>query len=194
MKKIFVVLVLLLSNILLPNLAFAHVDGSSGGFWSGLNHPVLGLDHLLAMVSVGIVSAQIGGRAIWSVPATFVAVMLVGGVMGMQSIPLISVELGIAISVLALGIVIAADKRIAAQWAMLFVAVFAVFHGHAHGEEMPNLANPVLYALGFVSGTAAIHIAGVVIGTAAKKHQYGIKLMRMAGTAIAAVGIYFIVA
>ncbi len=189
MKKIIFSLIV---SLLLPNLAYAHVDASDGGFWSGLNHPVLGLDHLLAMVSVGVLSAQMGGRAIWSVPTTFVLVMLLGGILGMQNIQLISVELGIAFSVFVLGIAIAADKKFSAIWTMFFVGIFALFHGHAHGVEMPSLASPVLYALGFVSGTAVIHIAGVVIGSYANSSAYGEKLMRYSGAGIAGTGLYFI--
>jgi len=189
MKKIILTLALFI-----PNLAYAHADASGNGFWAGLNHPVLGLDHLLAMICVGILSAQMGGKAIWSVPVTFVVVMLLGGILGMMGIPLISVELGIAVSVLALGAAIAANKHFSALWTMMFVALFAVFHGHAHGVEMPGLASPVMYALGFIFGTAAIHIAGVVIGTFAKNNQYGDKFMRLSGTAIAGMGLYFVVA
>ena len=113
-----------------------------GPFLSGITHPVLGFDHLLAMVSVGMISAQIGGRAIWTVPATFVVGMFFGGLLGLNYGGLTGYEIGIAISVLLLGSALAADKKLNAGFAMIAVAVFAVFHGYAHGEEIPTIAEP----------------------------------------------------
>ena len=189
MRRVLGVLGILLFS---PSLAHAHVVGGGGGFVSGLSHPVLGFDHLLAMVSVGILSAQMGGKAIWTVPATFVGVMLVGGILGIEGVPLFSVELGIAISVVALGIALAAEKKLPALFAMLFVGIFAIFHGHAHGTEMPSIAEPVLYALGFVTGTAAIHIFGVFIGLLFEQSARGAKLLRFAGVGIACIGVHFL--
>lgn len=176
-----------------PGALFAHSVGDGGGFSSGFNHPVLGFDHLLAMVSVGIISAQLGGRAVWTVPSVFVCFMLVGGLLGMNDIPLMSVETGIAFSVLALGLVMAIDKKLPAKAAMVFVAFFAIFHGHAHGTEMPQLVRPVLYSMGFISGTAAIHIAGVFIGLGAFRIPRGQQVLRLAGAAIAATGLFLLV-
>lgn len=182
--------------LLLPTAAYAHGEEALqyGSFLGGLMHPVLGPDHLLAMISVGIVSAQIGGRAIWTVPATFVLVMAVGGVLGMIGITLSFIELGIAMSVLVLGIVIAADKRLPILLAMLAVAVFAIFHGYAHGAEMPVAARPMLYGLGFMTGTAAIHLLGVGIGELSRQYEQKSKpVLRLTGSAIAVVGLLFIV-
>lgn len=179
--------------LILPNLAYAHTVPGGGGFMSGFSHPVLGFDHLLAMLSVGILSAQMGGKAIWKVPATFVAVMLVGGILGMEGIKLFSVELGIILSVLALGFSIASEKKFPAFLAMIFVGFFAIFHGHAHGSEMPYLAKPMYYALGFVTGTAAIHIAGVFIGLIMLKLKSGAQLLRYLGAGIAGVGFHMLV-
>jgi urease accessory protein len=185
---------IILLYCLLPALAQAHeVAGGGSGFLSGLSHPVLGLDHLLAMISVGILSAQLGGRAIWTVPTTFVSVMLLGGVLGMKNIPFVSVELGIAVSVLSLGIALATDKKMPIVFAMIFVAFFALFHGHAHGTEMPYLAEPFVYAAGFVVGTAAIHIAGVFIGLTSKLFSSGSQLLRYAGAGIAGIGFHLII-
>jgi urease accessory protein len=181
---------------LVPGLALAH-EGASlpyGSFLGGLLHPVLGPDHFLAMVSVGILSAQMGGRAIWTVPATFVAVMALGGLAGWLGLPLTSIEAGIAFSVLALGAAIAAERRIPVVVAMVFVGTFAVFHGYAHGAEMPEVATPVSYALGFISGTAGLHLAGVVIGDIAQHYAAGKVMLRAAGGVIAAVGGYFLLA
>ncbi len=179
---------------LLPGLVLAH-EGASlpyGSFLAGLTHPVLGADHFLAMVSVGIVSAQIGGRAIWTVPATFVCVMAFGGLLGWLDVGLTAIEAGIAISVLALGLAIAADKRLPISLVMTVVGFFAIFHGYAHGAEMPTVANPVTYALGFMSGTAALHVAGVIIGDISQHYAAGKVMLRVGGAAIAALGAYFL--
>jgi urease accessory protein len=188
------VLALLLSLILIPGTAYAHDGGALpfGGFLSGLVHPVLGYDHLLAMLSVGILSAQIGGRAIWTVPATFVSVMALGGSLGFIDIGLQSTELGIAASLVILGSIIAAERKLPVLLAMAGVGFFAVFHGYAHGAEMPQTAEPVAYAFGFLTGTALIHIAGLVIGDIAKHYQLGPAMLRVGGCLIAIAGVLFI--
>jgi len=179
-----------------PGLALAHEANSLqfGSFLAGLTHPVLGPDHFLAMVSVGIVSAQIGGRAIWTVPATFVGVMAVGGVLGLFDAGLTAIELGIAFSVLVLGIAIAADRKLPVTLAMMAVGVFAVFHGYAHGAEMPSVAEPWRYAGGFLTGTAALHLLGVLIGDISQHYARGKVMLRIAGGAIAGIGTWFLVA
>ena len=187
-------LILALFMGLVPQIVYAH-DGSTvpfGGFLSGLVHPVLGYDHLLAMLSVGILSAQIGGRAIWTVPATFVGVMAVGGALGLIDIGLGATELGIAISLVLLGAIIAAERTLPVRLAMLGVGFFAIFHGYAHGTEMPTTAEPVLYALGFLTGTALIHIAGVVIGDIFRHYERGKMILRVGGGLISLVGFLFI--
>ncbi|MCI2965321.1 HupE / UreJ protein [Shewanella baltica] len=170
----------------------AHEIHSGGGFMSGFNHPVLGFDHLLAMLSVGMLSTQLGGRAIWTVPLAFVVFMLVGGILGLYAIAVPFVEIGIALSVLLLGLAIAFDRQIPQLFAMAFVGVFAIFHGHAHGAEMPALASPVLYALGFLFGTAVIHLGGVMIGLGMQRMTGQRNLMRVTGAAIAAMGGYLL--
>jgi len=188
-----IVLALVLS--LIPSVVYAHDGGNVpfGGFLSGLVHPVLGYDHLLAMLSVGILSAQIGGRAIWTVPATFVGVMAVGGALGLIDIGLGSTEFGIAASLVLLGSIIAAERNLPVRLAMLGVGFFAIFHGYAHGAEMPTTAEPVLYAFGFLTGTALIHIAGLVVGDIAKHYERGKIILRVGGGLIALVGVLFIV-
>jgi len=193
-KKIIHSMVLALFLSTIPSIVYAH-DGSNvpfGGFLSGLVHPVLGYDHLLAMLSVGILSAQIGGRAMWTVPATFVSVMALGGALGLVNIGLTSTELGIAASLVLLGLIIAAERKLPILLAMAGVGFFAIFHGYAHGSEMPTTAEPALYALGFLTGTALIHIAGVVIGDIAKHYERGKVILRVGGGLIAMVGFLFI--
>lgn len=176
--------------LLMSFKALAHVEGEgAAGFLVGLLHPALGLDHLLAMLSVGILSAQIGGRALWGVPLTFVGVMVLGALIGGYNFDLPLVEYGIALSVTVLGIALAAEKNMAIVWAMLFVGFFAVFHGHAHGTEMPDVGDPLLYGLGFVLGTAIIHLTGVLIGVASRRIPKGPVLLRFSGAAIAVIGL-----
>lgn len=179
-----------------PGLALAHEANSLqfGSFLGGLTHPVLGPDHFLAMVSVGILSAQIGGRAIWTVPATFVSVMALGGLLGVLDAGLSAIELGIAGSVFVLGIAIAADRKLPVALAMVAVGLFAVFHGYAHGAEMPTVAEPLRYAAGFLTGTAALHILGVVIGDISQHYARGKVALRVAGGAIAGIGAWFLMA
>lgn len=193
-KKVVRSLILTVFLSLIPGVVYAH-DGSNvpfGGFLSGLVHPVLGFDHLLAMLSVGILSAQIGGRAIWTVPATFVSVMALGGALGLIDIGLTSTELGIAASLVLLGSIIAAERKLPILLAMAGVGFFAIFHGYAHGSEMPTTAEPVLYAFGFLTGTALIHIAGLVIGDIARHYERGKIVLRAGGGLIAMIGFLFI--
>lgn len=183
---------ILIPILLLPGVAQAHAFKGDAGFLSGLYHPVLGFDHLLAMLCVGIVSAQIGGRVIWTVPLTFVTVMGVGGFLGMQNIPIPGVEFGIALSVLILGIAVARGKKIHTVIAHVGVAFFAIFHGHAHGEEMPAMADPVIFSVGFLLGTAAIHLSGVSIGLVSARIKDGTQALRYVGAGIAGIGVYII--
>lgn len=176
----------------LPSLLYAHTGYGGGGFVSGLMHPVLGFDHLLAMVSVGILSAQMGGQAIWKVPATFVMVMMIGGILGISGVGIPVSEYGIAASVLFLGVALFAERKLPVAFAMIFVGFFAVFHGYAHGVEMPEIARPLYYSLGFTAGTALIHIFGVLIGYFATKSRTGSNLLRFAGAGIAGIGLYIL--
>ena len=189
MRKI---LTFLLPLLLLPGLANAHTFQGETGFLSGIFHPVLGFDHLLAMLCVGIVSAQMGGRAIWTVPLTFVSVMGLGGFFGMQNIPIPGVEYGIALSVLILGLAVASGKKNHFLAVYLGVAFFAVFHGHAHGAEMPAMADPLIFSLGFLIGTAVIHLVGVGIGLTAAHIQNGMQTLRYVGAGIAGIGVYIV--
>ncbi|MFC1837558.1 HupE/UreJ family protein [Thermodesulfobacteriota bacterium] len=178
--------------ILSPSISNAHILQGDGGFLSGLTHPVLGFDHFLAMLSVGILSAQMGGRAIWTVPATFVSVMAVGALLGIKGINIPGVEYGIALSVLVLGFSLAMEKKLLPIWAMLCVGCFAIFHGHAHGTEMPRIVQPIVYSLGFLLGTASIHICGVLIGVFSGRTVRGAEILRFVGAGISGVGVHII--
>lgn len=170
--------------------AEAHTFGAAGaGLAGGFTHPLLGLDHLLAMVGVGAWAAQLGGRARWGVPAAFVAVMALGGLAGASGLHLPMVELGIAGSVLVVGALIAFGTRLGLVPAMALVAAFALFHGHAHGTEMPSAANAALYGLGFVAATALLHAAGFAAAGLARRPL----LLRLGGGAIAAAGLVLLV-
>ncbi len=154
-----------------PSLAFAHPGhGEAAGLVHGFLHPIGGLDHVLAMVAVGLFAAHLGGRALWAVPATFVALMAAGGALGMAGLVLPHVELGIAASVVALGAAVALRQ---VRWplaaAMAMVGAFAVFHGFAHGAEMPESASGLAYAAGFMAATALLHAAGIGLGFAMER-------------------------
>jgi len=181
----------LLLFVLLPSLAQAHPGppGHTHGFANGILHPLTGLDHICAMVAVGLWAAQRGGRALWLVPLTFVSVMIIGGILGMGGAGIPYVEQGIAASVLVLGILIAAAIRLPVATSMAIVGLFAIFHGYAHGAEMPATASGLEYGAGFVIATASLHLAGVGIGLMAQRFG-SIKLVRYAGGAIVACGVY----
>jgi urease accessory protein len=178
----------------LPPGAEAHVTaGPIGGFASGLEHPFFGLDHLIAMLAVGIWGAQMGGRRVWTLPVTFPLVMAVGGVIGMAGVALSHIETGVALSMLAFGAVIAFAWRPPEWVALGLVAVFAICHGYAHGVELPNAADPAAYAVGFVIATGTIHVIGIGVGLSLGKLFDG-RFARGLGGAVAAAGLYFLVA
>ena len=182
-------------SLLFPSYAFAHMIIGRVGFFDGLTHPVLGLDHLLAMVSVGIISAQIGGRAIWTVPSAFVALMIIGGIFGFSLIVenFYFVEIGIIVSVILLGLAISVEKKIPTNLIMIFVGLFGLFHGIAHGLEIPAAASPLLFILGFIVGTATLHIFGVAIGHYAIKTSISLKILKLSGVTFAIYGIYLLI-
>ena len=180
--------------LLLPGIAAAHTGvGTTTGFIHGFAHPLGGVDHLLAMLAVGLWAAQIGGRAVWTVPATFVAVMILGGALGFSGLAVPYIEEGILLSVLVLGLLVAASFRFSLPASMLTVALFAVFHGHAHGAEMPLAAGAAAYTAGFALATALLHFAGIGFGLLARKINIE-KATRVAGSAIALGGLYLAIA
>jgi len=176
--------------LLLPGVALAHTGvGATTGFIHGFSHPISGADHMLAMVAVGLWVAQIGGRALWVVPCTFVCVMALGGVLGFTGVTVPFVEEGIMVSILILGILIAGAFKLPLIYSSLLVGLFAIFHGHAHGAEMPASMSAASYAVGFALATAMLHMAGIGLGMLMQKTNLQI-VNRFAGAAIAFSGIY----
>jgi urease accessory protein len=179
---------------LAPSLAQAHPDmpGHTHGFENGLAHPLAGLDHICAMVAVGLWAAQRGGRALWLVPAAFVSLMIIGGALGMGGVGIPYVEQGIAASVLVLGILIAAAVRLPVAASMALVGLFALFHGYAHGAEMPGTASGFIYGVGFVTATTSQHLAGIGLGIGTQRFASA-QSVRYLGGGIAACGVYLCV-
>jgi urease accessory protein len=175
-----------------PVLAAAHVEGGRAeGLLAGLQHPVSGFDHILAMVCVGLWGAQLGAPAIWLLPVTFPLVMAFGGLLGLVGLPLPGVEAGIALSAVLLGIAVLAEWCPPLWAAAVIVGFFAVFHGHAHGTELPAGASGLLYSLGFVAATGMLHGVGIGIGTM-HRWSWGRAALRAAGGVVAAAGLYFL--
>lgn len=186
------ILLALALTFLLPTAAFAHAGhGDAAGFFHGFAHPVGGLDHILAMVAVGVFAFVLGGRALWLVPLSFVGMMVVGFALGIGGANVPFVELGIALSSIVIGGAAALGRPVPVTAAMALVGVFAVFHGHAHGTEMPENAGGLLYAAGFVAATASLHALGVVaaLGVARQVGRHGKAMAQVAGGAFALGGL-----
>jgi urease accessory protein len=175
---------------LIPAAAFAHTGaGEAHGFVWGFAHPLGGLDHILAMVTVGIFAWQLGGRALWLVPATFVLVMAAGAALGMARLPLPFVEFGIAASVIVLGSIVAFARGAPIAVAVGIVGLFAIFHGHAHGTEMALTAAAGAYAAGFLLATALLHLAGIALGCAIGRLADGRAAYQLGGALVALAGL-----
>ena len=175
----------------LAGSAFGHGSGIAGGFSSGFMHPVLGWDHVVAMVAVGLWGAFLGRPAIWVLPIVFPMVMAVGGAIGLSGLHLAGVETGIAVSAIALGAVVAFAVRPPVWVAAAIVGSFAIFHGYAHGVELPQAADPLAYSLGFVIATGMLHLVGIGIGLVVR-WPAGKIAVRAVGAAIAMAGIAFL--
>ncbi|MFT3790584.1 MAG: HupE/UreJ family protein [Rudaea sp.] len=173
--------------------AFAHPGHAAhGGLLAGFAHPLLGADHLLAMFAVGVWAAQLGGRALWAVPPAFVSVMALGAaaaISGHAGFASTTIESGIAASLLALGLLVLCAQRLPLAAAIALVGAFAWFHGAAHGGELPDTADPLRYAIGFLAATALLHGAGIVFGTLAQRHAPRLGRAGGAATAIAGVAV-----
>ena len=185
-------IVLLWLLLLWPTSAFAHILGDqAGGFITGFAHPISGLDHILAMVSVGLWGAQLGPPAIWSLPVTFPMVMAFGGMLGLIGVPLPGTEIGIALSAIGLGAVVASEARPPLWVAAVLVGFFAIFHGHAHGTELPPDESGVLYSIGFVVATGLLHLTGIGIGLI-NRWKAGEVILRLGGAGVAIAGCVFL--
>ncbi len=170
----------------------AHVEaGEARGLLTGFLHPVSGLDHVVAMLAVGLWGAQLGAPALWILPVCFPMVMALGGMLALLGLPLPGVEIGIALSGLVLGLCVALEVRPALPVAVVLVGVFAVFHGHAHGSELPEGQSGLLYSIGFVVSTGLLHGTGIAIGLV-HRWPLGQRALRVAGGAIATVGAWFL--
>jgi urease accessory protein len=182
------VLVLLLSW---AQPALAHTQkGEAAGFLAGFRHPISGLDHVLAMVAVGLWGAQLGAPAVWLLPVAFPMVMAVGGMLGLMGVALPGIEYGIAASAILLGAAVMFEARPPLAVAAALVGFFAVFHGHAHGTELPPGQSALLYSMGFVVATGCLHAAGIAIGTV-HRWSWGKSVLRFAGAVVAVGGIIF---
>jgi urease accessory protein len=175
-----------------PDQALAHAQGGEGtGLLSGLRHPVSGLDHILAMVAVGLWGAQLGPPALWLLPVTFPMVMALGGMAGLMGLPLPGIEVGIAVSAIILGVMVGCEARPPLWVAAVIVGFFAIFHGHAHGAELPEGADALLYSIGFVAATGGLHAAGIGLGLM-HRWRAGKAVLRLAGGAVALAGVFFL--
>lgn len=178
--------------MLLPDSASAHAEtGTIGGFVSGFRHPLTGLDHIVAMVAVGLWGAYLGAPAMWMLPVVFPVVMAFGGALGVLGVPLPAVETGIALSGVILGLAVATKARPPLWIAAVIVGVFAIFHGHAHGTELPKSANAMTYAIGFVIATGLLHLSGIALGLLVR-WPWGQVVVRLGGAAIAVIGLGFL--
>lgn len=175
-----------------PAVAWAHAEqGRAAGFLAGLRHPVSGLDHVLAMISVGLWGAQLGAPAIWVLPVTFPMVMAFGGMLGLAGVALPGVESAIAVSGIALGLAVLTEWRPPLWLAAPVVGFFAVFHGHAHGAELPPGADGIPYSIGFVVATGTLHAMGIGVGVV-HRWAWGRVALRATGAAVALVGAWFL--
>ena len=175
-----------------PALAWAHTEqGRAAGVLAGLHHPVSGLDHVLAMVSVGLWGAQLGAPAVWLLPVTFPMVMAFGGMLGLMGVSLPGVEVGIALSGVLLGLAVLVEWRPPPWMAGVMVGFFAIFNGHAHGTELPAGASGLLYSIGFVMATGTLHAVGIGIGTI-HRWGWGRVVLRVAGGLVALAGAVFL--
>ena len=178
--------------LLVPATVFGHQEtGSITGIVSGLKHPVSGMDHVLAMISVGLWGAQLGAPAVWVLPVAFPMVMAFGGMLGLMGISLPGIEIGIAVSAIVLGAMIVTESRPPLWVAAALVGFFAIFHGHAHGTELPAGSSGLLYSIGFVASTGTLHGAGITMGLV---HAFrgGRLAVRAAGAVVSAAGVFFL--
>ncbi len=180
---------------ILPDPVWAHVESGAagdGGFLSGLSHPIGGLDHVLAMIAVGLWGAILGAPAIWLLPVSFPLIMAIGAVLGIIEVPLPGVEVGIALSGIVLGSLVLFNRRLPLPFALLLISLFAICHGHPHGAALPDFGVPILYAAGFVLSTGMLHLTGIGLGLMLRWPK-GQLMVRGGGGMIALSGVYFLI-
>ncbi|HEU4346091.1 MAG TPA: HupE/UreJ family protein [Candidatus Binatia bacterium] len=178
--------------VLSPVTAFAHEQtGAAAGFLTGFAHPVSGLDHMIAMIAVGLWGAQLGTPAVFLLPVAFPMVMAIGGMLGLMGVPLPGIEIGIAVSAVVLGAVVLASAQPRLWIALVIVGFFAIFHGHAHGTELPAGQSGLLYSIGFVIATGLLHACGILIGLA-HRWPIGRVALRAAGAVVSIAGMAFL--
>jgi urease accessory protein len=182
---------LIVLSTLLGSPALAHTGQGASGVYAGIMHPITGLDHVVAMVAVGLWGGILGKPALWQLPIAFPVIMAVAGAFGVAGVPLPGVEVGIALSGMVLGAMVLFAVQMPVWAAMMIVGVFAVFHGHAHGAELPSAANPMAFALGFVLSTGTLHLCGIMIGGLGR-WPVGRVAVRATGAAIALAGTAFL--
>jgi urease accessory protein len=181
-----------LAALLWAQTAAAHLQqGGATGFLTGFQHPISGFDHVLAMVAVGLWGAQLGAPAIWVLPVAFPLVMAMGGMLGLMGVPVPGIEFGIAASAILLGAAVMFEVRAPLFVTALLVGVFAIFHGYAHGTELPPGQSAVLYSMGFVIATGCLHALGIGIG-AVHRWTWGQRVVRAAGGVVAVGGVLFL--
>lgn len=186
---------LMVGLMLAPGAALAHTGVSAThGFMHGFMHPLSGADHILSMIATGMFAANLGGRALWAVPCAFAVAMVAGGFFGMQGVALPYVETGIALSVIALGLAVACRWRAPVALAMALAGLFAIFHGHAHGAEMPADASGAAYAAGFLLATALLQATGIALGLALLGRGSSERLFRLSGAAMSLAGLALFIA
>ena len=178
--------------LLMPTTCWAHIEqGQAAGFFTGMEHPWSGLDHILAMIAVGLWGAQLGIPALWVLPIAFPMMMTIGAMMGLVGIPVPGVEVGIALSAILLGLMVLFEVRAKLVVAAVLVGFFAIFHGHAHGTELPPGQSGLLYSMGFVIGTGCLHGVGILIGLL-HRFSFGRIVLRGTGGFILAMGCFFL--
>ncbi len=192
MKRTLAPLPLALLLALSPLAAFAHAEqGHGGGFVAGFLHPISGPDHVVAMVAVGLWGAVLGPPALWVLPVAFPLVMACGGLLALLGVPIPGVEIGIAVSGLVLGLMVLFEMKAPLWLAALIVTAFAVFHGHAHGRELPAGSHALLYSLAFVIATGLLHLVGILLGET-RRWPGGRPFVQAAGAVVALTGLFFL--
>jgi len=182
----------MVAGLLFTPTVFAHTFGAHGaGFSSGLAHPFFGLDHLLAMVAIGVWAAQMGGSALWRIPVAFVTAMVVGAILANPTMDVPWLESAIASSVLALGLMVAFRLHLPSLLGMLAITFFALFHGFAHGLEIPQTASPLGYGLGLLLATISLHLVGIFLGLVMGRRRF---MLQTGGVAIAVAGLLMLAA